>query len=173
VKRSMADTSINNLTGVLSQSSRISSSQSSSNNTLGKQEFLNLLVTQLRYQDPLKPMEDKEFVAQLAQFSALEQMQNLNESFELIKAQNMIGRYVVATNPSDTSKTVEGRVDSIRVDGSKIYLKVNGVEVTTENIKQIYHTYAEEVLSDIMTKVPTKDDLLNILDSLQKGEDSK
>lgn len=85
----------------------------------------------------------------------------------------MIGRYVVATNPSDTSKTVEGRVDSIRVDGSKIYLKVNGVEVTTENIKQIYHTYAEEVLSDIMTKVPTKDDLLNILDSLQKGEDSK
>ncbi|WAM32106.1 flagellar hook capping FlgD N-terminal domain-containing protein [Caldicellulosiruptor naganoensis] len=169
----MAGTSINNLTGVLSQSSNVSSSQSSSKNTLGKQEFLNLLVTQLRYQDPLKPMEDKEFVAQLAQFSALEQMQNLNESFELIKAQSMIGRYVVATNPSDSSKTIEGRIDSIRIGGSKIYLKVNGVEVTPENIKQIYHTYVEEVLSDIKEKVPTKDDLLSILSSLQKGEDSK
>lgn len=169
----MADTSINNLTGVLSQSSNVSSSQSSTKTTLGKQEFLNLLVTQLRYQDPLKPMEDKEFVAQLAQFSALEQMQNLNQSLELIKAQSLIGRYVVATNPSETSKTVEGKVDSIRVDGSKIYLKVNGIEVSTENIKQIYYTYAEEVLSDIITKIPTKDDLLNILNSLQKGEDSK
>ncbi|WAM33447.1 flagellar hook capping FlgD N-terminal domain-containing protein [Caldicellulosiruptor morganii] len=169
----MAETGINNLTGVFRQSSNTSFSQAATKNTLGKQEFLNLLVTQLRYQDPLKPMEDKEFVAQLAQFSALEQMQNLNESFELVKAQGLIGRYVVATNPSDTSKTLEGRVDSIRKDGSKVYLNINGVEVSTENVKQIYHTYAEEVLADIMGKIPTKDDLLEILNSLQKGESSK
>ncbi|MTI57300.1 flagellar hook capping FlgD N-terminal domain-containing protein [Geosporobacter ferrireducens] len=55
---------------------------------LDKDAFLQLLVTQLRYQDPLNPMDDKEFVAQMAQFSALEQMQNLNkttkETYELI-----------------------------------------------------------------------------------------
>ncbi|ACM61241.1 flagellar basal-body rod modification protein FlgD [Caldicellulosiruptor bescii] len=139
-------------------------------NVLGKQEFLNLLVTQLRYQDPLKPMEDKEFVAQLAQFSALEQMQNLNESFEFLKAQSMIGRYVVATNPADTSKTIEGRIDSIRVDGSKVYLKVNGTEVLFDNVKEVYHSYFEEVISSLLSKVPSKEDLLEILSSLQKGE---
>lgn len=158
---------------VLSNSTNVSNSNrslgvSSNKNILGKQEFLNLLVTQLRYQDPLKPMEDKEFVAQLAQFSALEQMQNLNNSFEFLKAQSMIGRYVIATSTQDASKQIEGRVDSIRVDGSKVFLKINGTEVLSDNIREVYHTYSEEVLSNIFNKVPTKEDLLELLTSLNK-----
>jgi flagellar basal-body rod modification protein FlgD len=52
------------------------------NKALGKQDFLNLLVTQLKYQDPLQPTENTEFVAQLAQFSNLEGTQNINTSIE-------------------------------------------------------------------------------------------
>lgn len=51
------------------------------NNDLDKDAFLRLLTTQLSNQDPLNPMEDREFIAQLAQFSSLEQMQNLNKTF--------------------------------------------------------------------------------------------
>ncbi|MEE9553073.1 MAG: flagellar hook capping FlgD N-terminal domain-containing protein [candidate division Zixibacteria bacterium] len=46
--------------------------------TLGKNDFLNLLVTQLRYQNPMEPLKDSDFVAQLAQFSSLEQLENIN-----------------------------------------------------------------------------------------------
>ena len=45
--------------------------------TLGKDDFLQLMITKLRYQDPLKPMDDEDFIAQLAQFSSLEQMNNI------------------------------------------------------------------------------------------------
>ena len=51
-------------------------------NDLDKDAFLRLLTTQLANQDPLNPMEDREFIAQLAQFSSLEQMQNLNKNIE-------------------------------------------------------------------------------------------
>ncbi len=51
---------------------------------LGKDAFLNLLVTQLQHQDPTKPMDDTAFLAQLAQFSSLEQLQSMNTSLTTI-----------------------------------------------------------------------------------------
>ena len=60
----------------------IYSSSVKDNSEMGKDAFLQLLVSQLRNQDPLSPVNDKEFLAQMAQFSTLEQMQNLNLGFE-------------------------------------------------------------------------------------------
>ncbi|MGL4523940.1 MAG: flagellar hook assembly protein FlgD [Spirochaetia bacterium] len=100
---------------------------------LGKEDFLKLLITQLRYQDPLKPMEDKEFIAQMAQFSSLEQTKNMADGLEklnttLVAAQersnalSFLGRHVEVMG--DDGKMRSGNVDSVNPrDG---LIKVNG-----------------------------------------------
>ena len=65
-------------------------------NELDKNAFLQLLITQMKYQDPLNPMDDKDFLGQMAQFTALEQMQNLNKAYLQTQAYSMIGKDVYA-----------------------------------------------------------------------------
>lgn len=61
---------------------------------LGKMDFLQILITQLRYQDPLKPVDDREFAAQLAQFSALEQMTEQTRWARMTYALGLVGQQV-------------------------------------------------------------------------------
>lgn len=77
----MSDTSTVNKTSSAS-SADTSNVQGTGSNKLGKNEFLKILTTQLQYQDPTAPMDNSQFVAQLAQFSSLEQMQNVNTTLE-------------------------------------------------------------------------------------------
>lgn len=107
---------------------------------MGKDDFLNLLVTQLKYQDPLNPMDDKEFISQLAQFTSLEQMYNLNSSMAAMKAFTLIGREVTAEFIDDTTKelkVVQGLVDSIKVKESMTYAVVNNVDVPVDKIIEV------------------------------------
>jgi flagellar basal-body rod modification protein FlgD len=78
---------------------------SKANDALGKDDFLKMLVTQLRYQDPLQPMEDKEFIAQMAQFSSLEQMQNMNTAMITTQATNLIGKEIHWMNDQGEEQT--------------------------------------------------------------------
>lgn len=100
---------------------------------LGKDDFLRLLVTQLRYQDPLQPMNDREFVAQLAQFSALEQMVNVsNAVLELARRQEaaaafgLVGRRVRVQ--AEDGSVVDGVVSAVRrQDGNFVLVVEEGV----------------------------------------------
>ncbi|MCP4583188.1 MAG: flagellar hook assembly protein FlgD [candidate division Zixibacteria bacterium] len=72
------------------------------NNDLGKDDFLNLLVTQLRYQNPLEPMQDTEFIAQLAQFSQLEQLENMSGSLDTNSEVDYIMSQTIANTMATT-----------------------------------------------------------------------
>lgn len=107
---------------------------------LGKEEFLKILITQLQHQDPLSPVEDREFIAQLAQFSALEQMQNMSHDFNMMRGLNLIGRTVYAeVYDSVTGQLVpvSGEVDATVFVNGKLYLTVDGVDLTLDDIKMV------------------------------------
>jgi len=107
---------------------------------LGKNDFLNLLVTQLRYQDPLEPTDDKAFIAQMAQFSSLEQMQNMNGVMTNSQAFSLIGKDVTA-NITDSKtlevKTVTGLVSTVRVSNGKTYLMINNQQVEADKVVEV------------------------------------
>lgn len=90
---------------------------------LGKDQFLKLLITQLRYQDPIDPVDDKEFIAQLAQFSSLEQMQNLNQSMtEMMHGQQKLAALSQAT------QMMGHEVELFTNEGETFFGKVTGVQ---------------------------------------------
>lgn len=86
--------------------------------TLGKTDFLNLLTTELQHQDPTQPQDDSAFAAQLAQFSALEQLQNANQTLTQISttlsSYGQAASAAPATIPADTSMPPADSTSSIQ-----------------------------------------------------------
>ena len=111
------------------------------NNQLGKDDFLKLLITQLSNQDPTNPKENTEFIAQMAQFSSLEQMTNMNESFGRMasminssQAATTIGK-TVEIDAGDT--TTRGVVEATTM-GQNPQVLVNGMYYDLNKINAIY-----------------------------------
>ncbi len=94
---------------------------------LGKDEFLKILLTQLQNQDPLNPLKDQEFIAQMAQFTSLEQMQNLAETSQIQQATSLIGRDVKAeVIRNGMSELTYGQVIAVHHDGEEPILTLEG-----------------------------------------------
>lgn len=124
--------------------------------TLGKDDFMKLLIAQLQNQDPTNPMKDNEFIAQMAQFSALEQTMNLTKAFEkfaesqnqsqLIQYNSFVGKEIkwhkVAEEPDEDGKPVitegTGTITSIKyVNGSVVFTMDDGQELSPGNISEV------------------------------------
>lgn len=103
-----------------------STKENSSNSSLDKDAFLQLLVTQMQYQDPLEPTSNTEYMAQLAQFSSVEELQNLSSTFSTGQAMNLTGQYVILNVPDSTGeiKQVSGLVDYVTVTDGKAYFHI-------------------------------------------------
>lgn len=126
------------------------------NSELGKDAFLKLLITQLQHQDPTNPMDDREFISQMAQFSSLEQMQNMTKAMESLLASQQqtqmmnystfIGKEVKwheLTDKVDEDKKPivnegTGVIQSLKfVDGSVVFVLADGKEITPGNISAV------------------------------------
>ncbi|BBI34435.1 flagellar hook capping FlgD N-terminal domain-containing protein [Cohnella abietis] len=110
---------------------------------LGKDEFLQILVTQLRNQDPMQPMQDKEFIAQMAQFSSLEQTMNMAKEITALKqsagmSAGLIGKEVSWTEEVKNGVVQHtGTVNSILWREGVQYVKVEDIEVPMNKIISI------------------------------------
>lgn len=109
----------------------------SKSNEADKDMFLKLLVTQMKYQDPLSPVDNNEFISQSAQFSLLEEMQKLGEEFSQNKSFQMIGKYVTASfkNPlTNRLEAVSGYVQGVTINEGKAVLDMGDYKIDPERV---------------------------------------
>lgn len=120
--------------------------------SLGKQEFLQLLVAQMQYQDPLEPMDNTEYISQLAQFSALEAMQNVGQVLNNQNAFNLVGKYVIISKGSsdgDVSAEIAGKVDFVQIINGKAHLSIGDKAYSIDDLEYVLD---EDYLSSIAKK---------------------
>ena len=108
---------------------------------LGKEDFLKILITQLSYQDPTSPMEDKEFIAQMAQFSTLEQMTGMAKDFARLttmisstEASSALGKNVELL---EGEQVIQGTVKAVS-RGEAPQVLVNGVFYNWEQVHKVF-----------------------------------
>lgn len=106
---------------------------------LGKEEFLKLLVAQMQYQDPLEPNKDSDYIAQLAQFSSLEQMQNLNTTMTNSTSMSYVGQEVKVhhTDSSGNTSEVQGVVEYVQIQSGKAYVSIDGKLYEAEDVTTV------------------------------------
>lgn len=115
-------------------------------NVLGKDDFLKILVAQLRHQDPTAPLQDREFIAQMAQFTSVEQIMNIAEEMKLLRqsmtiSSDLIGKQVSWLGMNSTGSGLEthsGVVEAITLRDGNQYAVVGEKEVPIENLIKIW-----------------------------------
>lgn len=139
-----------NITGISASDPISGSGSASGSNELGQDAFMTLLVEQLKNQDPLQPTANEEFVAELANFSSLEQMEELNENLlglivlqqsnallsQLTEGSALIGKEVRFYDAaSDAYQT--GSVDSVKIEDGYAQINIGGKDVALADVIEV------------------------------------
>jgi len=133
-----------------------------------KDQFMQLLCAQMKYQDPLEPTSNTEYISQYAQFTQVEQMQNMADAMSLSRASDMVGKTVQISETGDdgtTSVTAEGVVDYVTYSGGEAFVVIGGTSYSADDVSAVMDsTYysdteaANEVLS-YLDKLPAVDSI--------------
>jgi flagellar basal-body rod modification protein FlgD len=105
--------------------------------TLGQDDFLKLLVAQMTQQDPLNPKADIDFIAQMAQFSSLEQTRSMPRGMDVLQANSLLGRTVTL---NDDGETVMGVVSAVHIEEGTPHIVVGGRSYELKQVLDIEQT---------------------------------
>ncbi len=121
---------------------------------MGKDQFLKLFTAQARMQNPMSPLETTDFLAQLAQFSSVEQMTNLNTNFEkmlaiqqTLHAAELVGKTVTYQN-AQTETPSEGKVTGVRLTAAGPVLMLDNRQVNLDQVTGIYQDQVTGIYQD-------------------------
>lgn len=144
------DPTVSDIASKASNYTSSSKTKESSSSDLDKEAFLQLLVTQMQYQDPLNPGDSTEYMSQLAQYSALEATMNISDAVEKGNALNLVGEYVImnTTDSAGNSTMVSGLVEYATVKDGEILLSINDTYYPAEDLDSVvdydYFLYLQE-----------------------------
>lgn len=131
---------------------------------MDKDAFLQLLVAQMKYQDPMQPTSNTEYISQYAQFSQVEQIQNMALSTDLQRASNLVGQQVNIKTVSSTGETnyLQGKVDYVTYEGRKAYVSVDGSLYALDDVESVADKEYLEAYNKAMDFVLSLNKLPNV-----------
>lgn len=118
----------------------LSTEKASNSSSLDKDAFLQLLVAQMKYQDPLEPTDNTEYISQLATFSQLEEMQNMTAGMNFQRASGLVGQEVVCkvTNAvTGNTEYAQGIVDYVVYENNKAYISIDEELYSVDDVYQV------------------------------------
>ena len=135
-----------------------------SGESMDKEAFLQLLVAQMKYQDPLQPTSNTEYISQYAQFSQVESLQNMSSNMDLQRASGLVGQtvYVKSTSASGETGYVYGKVDYVTYEGGKAYVYINENRYALEDVETVLDPEYDEAYNMALELVESINKLPNI-----------
>lgn len=158
--------------------------KAASSSGMDKDAFLQLLVAQMKYQDPLEPTSNTEYISQYATFSQVEQIQNMAATMELTRASSMVGQLVEVktTDSNGDTKTVQGKVEYVSYENNKAYVSINGQLYSADDVSSVVDESYQSALDLAVSFARAMNQLPNLeylttndkeaVETLQKGFNS-
>jgi flagellar basal-body rod modification protein FlgD len=137
-------------------------STESTSNGYDQDAFMKILSAQMKYQDPLEPTSNTEYISQYAQFTQVEQLSNMANAMSLSRASDLVGKVVImeTTNSSGETSYIQGKVDYVTYSGNKALLNIDGKEYNIDDLYAVAdqdYVEADEnatSLADMIDKFP-------------------
>lgn len=158
---------------IVNSTSSLSGAKTPAGGAMDKEAFLQLLVAQMKYQDPLEPTSNTEYISQYAQFSQVESLSNMSSNMDLQRASSLVGQqvYVRSTDTSGETRYVQGKVDYVSFENGNAYVYINEQAYKLADVETVVdpeYMEAYDLATDLVTKLNKLPSVANV--SLSDGE---